>query len=339
MNNQIQNTNATSSTDPVDFPKDLKLQSPNAHYILDEATRLALRMAWVTQRPLLVVGEPGCGKTALADALAQQWEVPLLPYVVHCRTEASDLLYQYDAVARLADAQIYKELKDFFKDNTKTDPLDNNNYLTPGPLWWLINPESANKLNENRLDNRKFEDKYNGQYTKGSVVLIDEIDKGSQEVAEGLLEVLDSFSFTVPLIGQKIETNSTDQINKLKTRRLVIVTSNRSSALPAPFLRRCIVLNLELPKHEALKTWLLERGKAHQGNDTSCTEEAMQRAADLIIVQREDKNNYQAGLAEFLYLIDAVYQLAPNNQEEQIKLIEAFAPSVTTNKSAAASPI
>ena len=55
--------------------------------------------------------------------------------------------------------------------------------------------------------------------------------------------------------------------------------------------------------------------------------------------QREEKNNYQAGLAEFLYLIDAAYQLAPNNQEEQKNLIEAFAPSVTTNKSAAASPI
>lgn len=335
MNNQTQNTNATSSADPVDFPKDLKLQSPNAHYILDNATRLALRMAWVTQRPLLVVGEPGCGKTALADAVAQQWEVPLLPYVVHSRTEASDLLYQHDAVARLADAQIYKDLKKI----SKTDPLNNNNYLTPGPLWWLINPESANSLNKNRPYSRKFEDKYNRQYTKGGVVLIDEIDKGSQEVAEGLLEVLDSFSFTVPLIGKKIKPNSTDQINKLETRRLVLITSNRSSALPAPFLRRCIVLNLKLPEHDALKIWLLERGKAHQGTNTSCAEEAMQRAADLIVKHRTSNNNYQAGLAEFLYLIDAAYQLAPNKQEEQIKLIEAFAPSVTTNKSEAASPI
>lgn len=318
--------------DPKCFADSLPLsqQTDGPTYILEPKTRLALRMAWATRRPLLVVGEPGCGKTDLASALASAWQVPLHSQVVHARTEAQDLMFHFDAVARLADAQVYQYPK-----CGDGDPLDAGNYLRPGALWWLINPQSALSLNGSRPGHRKFTPPpgvIDGQSTNGSVVLIDEIDKGNEEVAEGLLEVLDTLRFDVPWTGQRVQVGE----GGLPSSSMVILTSNGARDLPAPFLRRCIVLAIELPKDKAaLETWLLQRAQAHH-SASECSEDAMKHAAALIAADRAvalRDERYKPGLAEYLYLIDAVAKLASNQPPtNQMELVTELAPSVTTEK-------
>jgi MoxR-like ATPase len=319
------------STDPKTFPDTLPLGSDtdSPAYILDNDARLAVRMAWITKRPLLVVGEAGCGKTDLARAVATAWNVPLLPHVVHARTEAADLLYHFDAVARLADAQIYATLAT--QRTEKIDPLAAANYIRPGVLWWLIDHASALNLNDGREPARRFEAPKGISDDRGAVVLIDEIDKGTEEVTEGLLEVLDTQSFTVPWTGKKIQNlQGADH-----SRRLTVITSNGAREMPAPFLRRCIALSMTLPTDsDQLTKWLLKRAMAHQGKREYHVD-ALNAAAKVVVEHRRESGAYQAGLAEFLYLLDAARDLA-EHVEEQADLITAFAPSVTSHKTAAA---
>jgi MoxR-like ATPase len=320
-----------TSPDPKTFPAVLPLGNDDSSpaYILDNDARLAVRMAWITNRPLLVVGEPGCGKTDLARAVATAWKVPLLPHVVHARTEAADLLFHFDAVARLADAQIYATLT---KQGAETsDPLAAGNYIRPGVLWWLIDHTSALALNECRKPNRRFEAPKGVEDGRGAVVLIDEIDKGNDEVSEGLLEVLDTQSFIVPWTGERIHRPP----NADQSRRLTIITSNGAREMPAPFLRRCIALSMTLPTDSTkLTEWLIERAKAHQGK-RSYQPDALSAAAEVIVEHRREPRAYQAGLAEFLYLLDAASELA-EREEEQAALVKAFSTSVTSHKAAAA---
>jgi MoxR-like ATPase len=320
-----------TSPDPKSFSDKLPLRNGEGApaYIFDNDARLAVRMAWITGRPLLVVGEAGCGKTDLAQAVATAWGVPLLPHVVHARTEASDLLYHFDAVARLADAQIYATLA---KQRTEEmDPLAAANYIRPGVLWWSIDHTSALKLNDGREPVRRFEAPKGISDGQGAVVLIDEIDKGTEEVTEGLLEVLDTRSFTVPWTGQRIQ----EPENAHPSRRLTVITSNGAREMPAPFLRRCIALSMTLPtEHAQLSEWLIERAKAHQGK-RKYQDDAVNAAVKVIVEHRIESGAYKAGLAEFLYLLDAAHDLAESDKEQE-HLIKALAPSVTSHKTAAA---
>ena len=80
-------------------------------HLFDETSILAVRSALAARRPLLVRGEPGVGKTQLAAATARVLKRPLIPFVVDARTESSDLLYSFDSVRRLAEAQLCAALQ------------------------------------------------------------------------------------------------------------------------------------------------------------------------------------------------------------------------------------
>jgi soluble cytochrome b562 len=225
---------------------------------------------------------------------------------------------------------VYSALKE--QGPSQADPLAARNYIRPGVLWWLIDRSGALNLNEARAENRKFEvpeDLEGSQH--GAVVLIDEIDKGTEEVTEGLLEVLDTLRFSVPWTGEKVKSEpSADH-----SRRLTVITSNGAREMPAPFLRRCIVLSMKLPTDAAdLGNWLRAREDAHQGGGPYA-KEAVDAAIQVIVDHRKSTDSYRAGLAEFLYLLDAARDLA-EKVEEQESLVKAFAPSVTTHKAEAA---
>src|SRR5438046_2014808 len=79
---------------------------PEQYHLFDPESALAIRAALAARRPLLVRGEPGVGKTQLAAAAAKVLKRPLVARVVDSRTESRDLLWEFDAIMRLADAQI-----------------------------------------------------------------------------------------------------------------------------------------------------------------------------------------------------------------------------------------
>jgi MoxR-like ATPase len=141
-------------------------------YLTSQSLESAVNCALALERPLLVRGEPGTGKTQLAEALASSLNLPLIHWAVKSTTKAQDGLYVYDTVQRLYDSR--------FGDG---DVKDIRRYIKPGPL------------------GRAFQ---LGQEGKASALLIDEIDKADLEFPNDLLHELDKMRFTVAETGDEI---------------------------------------------------------------------------------------------------------------------------------------
>lgn len=333
--------------DPIHFAAQPNLPlTPHAncpHYVMEPATLDAVRLAWAARRPLLVAGEPGCGKTQLALALACAWQVPLLRHTVHARTQAQDLLFHVDAVARLADAQIYGALRagaDNASEGNAATLLNIGHYVSPGILWWAWNATSARALLASWPVHRKGTEPADPYVDAAAaaaltgVVLIDEIDKAPQDVPEALLDVLDTGSFDVPWGTRRITPQRLGTGAKAEpVRPFVVITSNDSRGLPAPLLRRCAVLNLQMPETGA-QAWLAARARAHF-NAKVCPEATVERAVEIILNDRAQAGAeapYRPGTAEFLDLLRAVAEIAPGSGTKQLDLLDVFAAPLTHNK-------
>ncbi|HRK84808.1 AAA family ATPase [Alcaligenes sp. SDU_A2] len=131
-------------------------------YVATDDLKLAVNAALALQRPLLIKGEPGTGKTLLALEVARALERPLLQWHIKSTTKAHQGLYEYDAVSRLRDSQLGEE-----------KVRDIGNYIVQGVLWQAFESEQP------------------------SVVLIDEIDKADIEFPNDLLQELDRMEFHV----------------------------------------------------------------------------------------------------------------------------------------------
>jgi MoxR-like ATPase len=335
--------------DPIAFAdlRTLPLISDNAgpRYVLDSHALDAVRVAWAARRPLLVVGEPGCGKTQLAQALAAAWQVPLLRHTVNARTQAQDLLFHLDAVARLADAQIYGALSSTggAAGGVSAALLNIAHYVNPGILWWAWNAQSARELLNSWPPHRRGSEPSDPYlineltaWADTGVVLIDEIDKAPQDVPEALLDVLDTGSFDVPWGPRRITPQSAGKGVKAQlVRPFVVITSNDSRGLPAPLLRRCAVLSLRMPETNA-DAWLAARARGHFDAEL-CPDATVARAAEIVLHDRASAGpdaSYRPGTAEFLDLLRAVVDIAPRNGRAQLTLLETFAAPVTSNKRA-----
>jgi MoxR-like ATPase len=200
--------------DPVPETNPPKKTVPKELYLPDDKLKEAVDLAIALGRPLLLQGEPGCGKTRLAYAVAYALGFPLETSYIKSTSRAQDLLYTYDAVNRLYDAQIGKELSQ-----------DVKQYIRLGPLGRAI---------------------ARAQYGRRSVVLIDEIDKADLDFPNDLQWELDRLEFRVteaPEMHYAVGNNPA-------LRPVVFVTHNEEKALPAAFLRRCIFHYIEFPDSE-----------------------------------------------------------------------------------------
>jgi MoxR-like ATPase len=134
----------------------------SSNYVSTDDLTLAVNAAITLQRPLLVKGEPGTGKTMLAVEVAKSLGVPLLEWHIKSTTKAQQGLYEYDAVSRLRDSQLGDERVH-----------DIHNYIVKGMLWQAFSAE------------------------RPVVLLIDEIDKADIEFPNDLLRELDRMEFYV----------------------------------------------------------------------------------------------------------------------------------------------
>ena len=140
------------------------------NYIATEDLRVAVNAALTLQRPLLIKGEPGTGKTVLAEEVSKALDMELITWHVKSTTKAQQGLYEYDAITRLRDSQLGDErVKDV------------KNYINKGKLW------------------EAFEKK------KRVVLLIDEIDKADIEFPNDLLQELDRMEFYVYETGETVK--------------------------------------------------------------------------------------------------------------------------------------
>ena len=136
--------------------------SGSSTYIATADLKLAVNAALTLQRPLLIKGEPGTGKTMLAEEVAQALGMPLLQWHIKSTTKAQQGLYEYDAVSRLRDSQL---------GDAKVNDI--RNYIIKGVLWQAFAAEEP------------------------TVLLIDEIDKADIEFPNDLLREIDRMEFYV----------------------------------------------------------------------------------------------------------------------------------------------
>ena len=197
-------------------------ESRQARYVYDDALLLAINVAIATERPLLLAGEPGCGKTTVAQniALAKDWAS--YRYTVSSRTQATELLWDLDTLSRLNDAY-----------NPKRELWTDERYVQPGLLWWALAPESAARRGLPDAGENPPASPRGHRATGGAVLLIDEIDKAEPDVPNDLLEVLDTRSFGV----RDLQVSAERKPEEL----LVIITTNLERELPGAFMRRCVV--------------------------------------------------------------------------------------------------
>ncbi|ANG64015.1 AAA family ATPase [Marinobacterium aestuarii] len=139
-------------------------------YVATQDLQMAVNAAITLQRPLLIKGEPGTGKTLLAEEVASALGMPLLRWHVKSTTKAQQGLYEYDAVSRLRDSQL-----------GDARVHDIGNYIRKGTLWQAFEAEQK------------------------CVLLIDEIDKADIEFPNDLLTELDKMEFDVYETGQRIQ--------------------------------------------------------------------------------------------------------------------------------------
>lgn len=139
-------------------------------YVATDALKRAVNAALILERPLLIKGEPGTGKTMLAQEVANALDRSLIQWHIKSTTKAQQGLYEYDAVSRLRDSQLGEE-----------KVHDIQNYIVKGVLWQAFESESP------------------------AVVLIDEIDKADIEFPNDLLRELDRMEFHVYETRQTIQ--------------------------------------------------------------------------------------------------------------------------------------
>lgn len=287
--------------------------APDHVHVFDSDTIWALNTAMAAKRPLLVRGEPGVGKTQLAQAAAYVLRRPLITHVVDAQTEARDLLWQFDAVQRLAEAQVLGAAHS--QEGELHARLSIERFTRPGPVWWALNWKSA-EAQSSRLQLPTPDAPDGWKPGDGCVLLVDEIDKAESDVPNGLLQALGSARFIPEGFAKMVHAEG--------TVALVIVTTNEERSLPDAFLRRCLVHHITLPEddHE-LVDLLVQRAEAHF---PSTKLEVFKAAAEMLAADRKQAREHKVtplpGQAEFLDLVRAVTQIAPDDETRQQQVLE-----------------
>ena len=293
---------------------------PSSVHLLDKQSLLAIAASLGAQRPLLVRGEPGTGKSHFARAAAVLLQRHFISTVVQPYTEYQELLWTFDFTQRLADAQLMSLGTEVFKQQlaqeedkkndkkvTAAELLAPSRYTSPGPLWYAYDWQDA--CSQTCKTGYQPESTADNKPPKSQVLLIDEIDKADVSLSNGLLEVLANRSFRVPHRSQPIGGQNPEP-------PLVILTSNSIRELPSALLRRCVLLDLSLPEGEQLELHLQKIGKAHFSD---MEKSVLSAAAEQICKDRESQSSQtlRTGQAEYVDLLRALQSVSKSAKEQQ----------------------
>ena len=260
----------------------------------------AINAAIAARVPLLLTGEPGTGKTQVAWFLKKYFGIELFEYQVRSISQATDLRYDFDAVAYLRDAYLAQNNPQGVQDTQKSadsvnninhsDPRSQPKYLKPGPLWNAY--------------------KHEGE----CILLIDEIDKAPRDFPNDLLQELDQHRFAHPF-------HPSEFIQRKGAPPIILITSNGERRLPDAFLRRCIVHHISLTKElltDIMQAWQQQFPKL----DEACQAQALKRFQEVRSLSRLSKKPGAAELLLWLSVLSAqnttVEQLADDVELEKL---------------------
>lgn len=274
-------------------------------YIPSEDLKEAVNLAIALERPLLLEGEPGCGKTRLAGSVVYEFtekylrnkdnknkDQPWWDYYiwnVKSTTRARDGLYRYDAVARLRDAQLMgtdpdklRNILDQDFEKLKKRLKDKKNYREFEPLGKALDPRK--------------------KHIYRPILLIDEIDKADSDFPNDLLLELEELRFEVPETGESFPTP--------KQKPIIFITSNREKPLPEAFLRRCIYFYVDFPEREILKEIINKRFDTFKDKKEILTNKVINILGE---IRNELKNNPGSKPPGTSELIDLFTVLSPRD--------------------------
>jgi MoxR-like ATPase len=196
------------------------LAREKGRYLADRELAEAVNIALCVGQPLLLTGEPGCGKTRLAWSIAEELDLgDVLQFYTRSTSRAQDLLYRFDAVQRFHDIQAGNKEK-------------------AGRAIEYVRWEALGRA---IVEGRR------------RVVLVDEVDKAPRDFPNDLLNELDKMWFEVP------ELDDAERVKRSTVRPIVVITSNSERQLPLPFLRRCVFHHIQFPTEAKLVQILRER--------------------------------------------------------------------------------
>lgn len=264
------------------------------HYLAGPDLIAAVNTALLLGQPLLVTGEPGCGKTELANFLA--WKLGLerdtganasegsgceyaLRYDMKSDSRARDLFYSVDLVERFHAAHVAR-------DAAAVDPLRFIRFHALGRALLYARPPDDLSA---RLESWQA---HPGE-TRRSIVLIDEIDKAPRDVPNDLLTEIEGMRIFLPELNREIRA-PTDR------RPVVIITSNGEKPLSDAFLRRCVYYHIELPTRSQLDA-ILERRLGLRAS-----EPLVSTAVDSFLEVRDQPLQKRPGTSEMLAFLHAL---------------------------------
>lgn len=295
-------------------------------YLPEPGLKKALNLAIALQRPLLLEGEPGCGKTRIAVALAYELACknfgtkpvdskkpkgPKQPknwwnfYIwnITSTSRAQDGLYTFDAVGRLRDAQLIG-----------SDPQRLKNYLG----------EKETEALESRLTDKTQYREFGAlgealrEQTYRPVVLIDEVDKADSDFPNDLLLELDELRFIIPETEEKIGPPENDK------KPIILITSNREKPLPEPFLRRCLYYYVPFPEEATLRRILQARFGQRIAQKEEIVSLALKKFDQIHKLLEKQPGSRPPGTSELLEFLTALIQ-ENKTVEEAIAELEKLA--------------
>lgn len=259
----------------------------------------AVNLAIALERPLLLEGEPGCGKTRLAGAVVYEFTQRYLKnqknekgetkwwdyYIwnIKSTTRARDGLYSYDAVARLRDAQLMgtdpQRLQDFLGSEETGDLKkrlqEKKNYREFGALGQALQ-----------------------EHTYPPILLIDEIDKADSDFANDLLLELEELRFEISETRESFPTP--------KHKPIIFITSNREKPLPEPFLRRCLYFFVDFPDEKRLWDILDKRFGQQVIEKQELVDKAITRFQNIRKLLENIPGSRLPGTSEFIEFLTAL---------------------------------
>lgn len=278
-----------------------EFRKPYYPYIPSPELVEAVNLAIYLERPLLLKGEPGSGKTVLASAVARELDLPYIAWHIKSTSRAKDGLYTYDSLKRLRDAQLPRH----------------ESILSKEELARIDNPETYVRWEQL---GKAFKNE------KRTVVLIDEIDKADIDFPNDLLLELDKQQFKVDETGELVQAREPP---------IVIITSNDEKDLSNAFLRRCLFYYVKFPERKRLIEILKSRFQVLEDlEDPELAKELPAKAVDRFLKLRERmeerKITKKASTSELIDWFDTLLNFPnPRQVKENFKKLNGLLPYAT----------